>query len=204
MNADDIKITKKSLGHCRRITVERVNHPGFKEEDDGTITYRMHYLPKNSSQRKSAECSQEVFTRVYGRHPKGDVNSLPVGGWATSIGKYFYLYLTEKNGKPFIEAISAIPGLFYRSAGSAPTQLRGNRNLELDLFPKTGECAVTWFKFADDGEGELPKIPPGLSDTEFGEIIAALDKSSSLVVGQHLANQWHISSILGNKIVISK
>lgn len=192
-------LPNKNLSNYKVLRSTRVRHPSVKEQDDGELVYSFNYIVvKNgmSSNSVQANCTKEVFQKVFGRVKAED--SAPIGGYANSTGMQFLIFENKQTG--LVEAIGAFPVILQSSRnGKTPSELEHVRHLELNIFP-TGGFEVHSDHYPDQGKTVF-RVPFKTSRQDLDKIISEVIKSDGFNPGDTLGPAT-VSSIVGNKLLL--
>lgn len=198
----EYKLEKATLDNLKRVVVERISNPAMIINDDtDEVFYTISYLivTGNSSKRHTRKCSKEVFRKAYGKHPGGNPDTLPAGGWANLVGRSFVLYISkdEHTKEEVVNAITCLPNQFYGTSNAATVGINQNKTIEIIVYPN-GQIEIPFYTDRDEEGRETPQIIAGVSKEEFIKALRVIDKASSLSVGQEITPKLRVQSIQGN------
>lgn len=191
-------LPNKNLNNYKVLRSTRVRHPSVKEVD-GDIEYSFNYIVvKNgmSSTSVQAQCTKEVFQKVFGRVKTED--SAPIGGYANSTGMQYFIF--ENKQTKLVEAIVAFPVILQSSRnGKTPSEMEHIRNIEINIFP-SGGFEVASEHYPDQGK-TIFKVPFKTSRQDLEKIISSVMGSDGFNLGDSVGPAT-VTSIVGTRLVL--
>ncbi len=192
---------KPTLNKHLKYKASRVRYAVIKDNGNFAFSFTSTKPGSESGKNYTRQCTKAVYDKVYGRHPGGDMDRTPAGGYSGMTDRVFYVY--ENPDTRIVEAVSVGPGHFYNSKQNAPVILKDRRTVDVIFYPDTGGFEVVYIR-GPENEWQLPSMPGDMKAQEFDRLIQKVDAAHELFPGQQITPDFMVLVVAGNRVSFSR